>query len=89
VTLRVPGAAAELLSVLIVHVLIPRVAFHVQATETLSLSGSLVVVEACSTSFVFGEAGLKLGVVALGGELTMSVKVPLLLANWVGKVSPA
>jgi hypothetical protein len=69
--------------------LIPRVTFHVQATETLLPSGSLVVVEAVSVSFVVGDAGLKLGVVALGGELTLSEKVPLLLANWIGDVSPA
>jgi hypothetical protein len=61
------------------------VTFHTQATETLLFSASLVVVEACRRSFVFGEAGAKVGAVAAGAwfaELTCKV------ICWVENVAP-
>src|SRR3954454_14973162 len=73
-----PAAASGLESVPIVQVLPPRVSFHVQATEIWSPSASLVVVEAWSVSFVFGEAGLNVGAVSDGGLFTRVVAVAVL-----------
>ena len=64
--MRTPAGADGLEFVWIVQMLPPRLTFQVQETETLSPSGSLVVVEAVRLSFVFGEAGLKLALVAAG-----------------------
>jgi hypothetical protein len=64
---------------LIWHVLAPRVTLQIQTTEIWSPSASLVIVEACSVSFVFGDAGLKAGTVRLGGVLTVVVALAELL----------
>ena len=66
-----PAAASGLEFVWTVQGLTPRVIFQVQATETRSPSTSLVVVEAIRFVFVVGDAGLKVGVVRLGGVLTV------------------
>src|SRR6185312_8060061 len=73
------AAASALEFVWIVQVFAPRVTFHVHATETWSPSASLVVVDACSVSFVFGDAGLNDGAVKLGGVLIVVVAVAVLL----------
>ena len=64
--MRTPAAAEALEFVWIVQMLPARLTFQVHATEMLSPSGSLVVVEAWRLSFVFGEAGLKVGTVVAG-----------------------
>ena len=80
--MRTPAAADALEFVWIVQMLPARLTFQVQATEMLSPSGSLVVVEAWRLSFVFGDAGLKVGAVAAGTRshvTVLSVDVEALL----------
>src|SRR5437763_15349613 len=60
---------------------VPRGALQVQATETWSPSGSLVVVVAVRLSLVFGELELKAGVVNDGAELTI-VTAEIGRASW-------
>ena len=78
-----PTGAEALVFVWTMHVLVPRVTFQVQATETLLPSASAVVVEAVRLSFVRGEAGLKVGVVAVGALLAASsfVMVPVAMKS--------
>ena len=67
---------------MMVHVLVPRVIFHVQSTFTWSPFGSEVVVDACRVVFVVGDVGSTTGAVRLGaafGELTVVDAVAVLL----------
>ena len=62
------------MSVLIVHVLPARVIFQTQSTLTWSPSGSEVMVEACSVSFVWGDAELKVGTDVDGAVLATTTE---------------
>src|SRR5205085_8464723 len=59
----------------------PRLTLQVQATEIWSPSASLVTVDAVKVSLVWGDPGLKVGVVRLGGVLTTVLADAVLFAG--------